>query len=75
MTLRFAMEQQKVHLDPQLENSYWTTSVCNFIDVIIKFVPTVTHYEMDMITLWFMVLDLVQDEKWTFNKASEEKVR
>jgi hypothetical protein len=68
------LEEQKRSLVDNLEANFWTTSVSALIDFVVKFVPTVTHFEMDVLALWFFVLDLVADERWTIDKQSQDKV-
>jgi len=69
LTLRFILEKQRIQLDPT-KNSAWIISVGNFIDIIVNFSPTVTRFEMDILVLWFFVLDLVAEENWIINKQS-----
>lgn len=54
---------------------WWTHNNSYYIDFITKFEPKGgSHYEFDIVILWFYVLDIVADEQWVVDKNSEEQV-
>jgi hypothetical protein len=56
-------------------NDGWMEQALSFVEVITNFVPNLQHYEYDVFVLWFFVLDLVSDRRWSVaHKASNEKV-
>ncbi len=70
LTLRFALEQKKRALSEE-EPVFWTIHMCELVDIVMKY-PVV---EINVVLLWFFVLDLIADPKWLDDKTAALKVR
>jgi len=73
LSVRVVLEQQRAHIGamPTLQ---WIPFAADLAAVAARCVPVSTR-ETDIFSLWFFVLDLIQDNRWIGGKKADESVK